>query len=100
MKAIRCFVSGHVQGVFFRQSCRLEARQLNLFGWVRNLPDGRVEVFAQGEQDGLDRFTSFLWMGPDHARVTGVETDAAPVDPDLGDFHIHPNPDPKTWEGR
>jgi acylphosphatase len=92
-KAIRAFVSGHVQGVGYRQSCRQRARALDLVGWVRNLGDGRVELFAQGSDDSCDSLVSWLWMGPSAARVSGVESDSVAPDSTLRDFFIHPNPD-------
>ena len=52
------------------------ARSLGLVGWVRNLADGRVEVFAQGAADGVDRLVGWLWTGPSMSVVTGVESDA------------------------
>ncbi len=95
MKAFRAFVSGRVQGVGYRQTCRHKARQLGIRGWVRNLPDGRVEVFAQGEEAALDELGGFLWSGSGYATVSGVETDAVAPESTLGDFLIYPDPDPK-----
>lgn len=66
-------VSGRVQGVGFRYATLDEARRLGLSGWVRNLPDGRVEVLAQGETARLDQFFRWLQQGPPTARVTSVE---------------------------
>ncbi|MGE0385037.1 MAG: acylphosphatase [Gammaproteobacteria bacterium] len=67
--AIHCFVQGRVQGVFFRASTRDEALRLGLTGWVRNLADGSVEVFACGRQADLDRLREWLARGPARARV-------------------------------
>lgn len=85
----RWLVSGRVQGVFFRQSTAEEARRIGeLRGWVRNLPDGRVEVVAAGSRGDLDRLEGFLRRGPPAARVEGLETaDPPPHDP-LGAFHV------------
>jgi acylphosphatase len=91
-KAAHAFVSGRVQQVGYRQACRQLARSLGLVGWVRNVGDGRVEVFAQGETTGVDRLVDWLWSGPSLARVTGVESDAVAPDHTLRDFFIHPNP--------
>ena len=66
-------VSGRVQGVFFRMHARQQAMREGLTGWVRNLPDGRVEGMASGAVTALDTFRSWLWRGSDHARVTAVE---------------------------
>lgn len=86
MNAVHAFVSGRVQGVYFRQTTRQEARRLGLWGWVRNLSDGRVEVWAQGDEASLERFIDWLWEGPPRAAVTGVESVAVPPDPSVQDF--------------
>ncbi|CAN5874652.1 hypothetical protein BH23ACT4_BH23ACT4_11960 [soil metagenome] len=65
---------------------------MDLFGWVRNLDDGSVEVFAQGEPQSIDKLIDWLWSGPGPARVSGVETDTVAIDFTLRDFFIHPNP--------
>ena len=72
-KVVRMRISGRVQGVFFRAYTRDEARRLGLKGWVRNLPDGRVEVLAQGNSEQLGSLESFCRKGPPHARVQDVE---------------------------
>lgn len=90
-KAVHVLVSGRVQGVGYRQVCRSTARQLGLVGWVRNLPDGRVEAFAQGGSDQVDRLLEWLWIGPSSARVVGVESDVVAEDLTLTDFFIQPN---------
>lgn len=73
-------VLGVVQGVGFRMSTVRTARELGLTGWVRNRPDGSVEVWAQGPAVRLRRLEAFLGRGPIGARVTRV--DVADVDPD------------------
>jgi len=92
IKAVHAYVSGQVQQVGYRQSCRQMARSLGLVGWVRNVADGRVEVFAQGPADGVDRLISWLWAGPSMSVVTGVESDPVAPDLTLRDFFIYPNP--------
>lgn len=92
MKATHAHVSGRVQAVTYRQTCRQTARSLGLVGWVRNLPDGRVEVWAQGDDEACDRLVDWLWAGPPAASVTGVEADTVAPDPTLRDFFIYPNP--------
>jgi len=67
------FVSGRVQGVFFRSETQDEALRLGLTGWVRNLPDRRVEAVFEGEKDPVDRMIEFCRRGPPGARVTKVE---------------------------
>ena len=91
-KALHAYVSGRVQQVGYRQSCRQMARSLGLVGWVRNTGDGRVELFAQGGADNVDRLVAWLWGGPALALVTGVESDVVAPDNTLRDFFIHPNP--------
>lgn len=86
------FVEGRVQQVGFRQACRQTARSLNLVGWVRNLEDGRVEVWAQGSRDAVDALVAWLWSGPALAMVRGVESDTVSLDVTLEDFFIHPDP--------
>ncbi len=88
MKAIHARVRGLVQGVFFRQNCRREALSLGLAGWVRNDPDGSVEVFAQGDDEAVDRLVAWLWHGPPSARVTAVESETVPPDPQVTGFVI------------
>lgn len=91
-KAVHVYVSGRVQQVGFRQTCRSIARSLDLVGWVRNLADGRVEIFAQGEPEDVDQLIDWAWSGPTAARVSGVESDNVAVDGTLADFYIQPNP--------
>lgn len=69
MKTIHAYVSGRVQGVFFRQSTRDKALALQLTGWVKNLPDGRVELIASGSPEHIELFASWLQKGPPLARV-------------------------------
>ena len=67
------FVSGRVQGVFFRSEIRYEASRRNVTGWVRNLPEGRVEAVFEGEKDDMERLIEFCRRGPPGARVTRVQ---------------------------
>lgn len=73
MKRVHLFVSGRVQGVFFRAHTRDLARRLGLKGFVRNLPDGRVEVVAEGPEEKLQELIEFCRHGPPLAHVTGTE---------------------------
>jgi len=70
---MHCRVSGQVQGVWFRASTQQQAERLGLSGFVRNLPDGRVEVVARGDEASLERLKEWLWQGPANAKVTDVE---------------------------
>ena len=77
--AKRILVSGRVQGVFYRDSCRQEAERLGLAGSARNLDDGRVEVIAEGDGDAVRRLIEWCRTGPSHADVDSVEeTDVEP----------------------
>jgi acylphosphatase len=71
--ARRCFVSGLVQGVFFRASTRQQAASLGISGYATNLPDGRVEVLLVGEPDAASKLIEWLHQGPPAARVKRVE---------------------------
>lgn len=71
--ARRCFVSGRVQGVYFRASTRTEAIALGIVGHARNLPDGRVEVLAVGSPTAVEQLIRWLRHGPPAARVDAVE---------------------------
>jgi acylphosphatase len=67
------WVSGRVQGVWFRESCREEAVLRGVAGWVHNLPDGRVEAVFEGEPDAVDAMVAWCHQGPPRARVREVE---------------------------
>lgn len=77
--ARRYVISGRVQGVGFRYFVRQQAQALDLAGWARNLPDGRVEAFIEGPRTTLDSVEQRLREGPTAANVTGVDvSDASP----------------------
>jgi acylphosphatase len=82
---LRFFVSGRVQGVWFRASTRDEARRHGITGHARNLTDGRVEVLACGTPEALARLEEWLWQGPSAARVSDVLREEAGETPP-GDF--------------
>ncbi len=71
---MRVVVSGRVQGVFFRTTCAAKARRRSLSGWVRNLPDGRVEAVFEGTSELVEEMVAWCRRGPDLARVGDVET--------------------------
>ena len=67
------FVSGRVQGVFFRENTRKMAEKLGILGWVRNLADGRVEAVLEGEKEKIGKMINWVKSGPMFAKVNGVE---------------------------
>jgi acylphosphatase len=86
--AIRGTVSGRVQGVGFRYTTRGLAQELGVAGWVRNLPNGAVEVWAQGPNEAVAGILRFLEQGPPGAAVGSAEFDHVDPDPALEDFTI------------
>jgi len=66
-------VTGKVQGVFYRAETAAKARRLNITGWVRNLPDGRVEAVFEGEEANVQRIIDFCRSGPANAYVIDVD---------------------------
>ncbi|MEZ5583881.1 MAG: acylphosphatase [Candidatus Competibacteraceae bacterium] len=79
MVCMRCYVSGRVQGVWFRAATREQAVALGITGYARNLADGRVEVLACGEEKAVTNLREWLWQGPTHAQVTEVVEQSVPV---------------------
>ncbi|WP_457555818.1 acylphosphatase [Candidatus Pyrohabitans sp.] len=73
MKRVHVFISGRVQGVFYREYTRRKAQELGVKGWVRNLPDGRVEAVFEGEDRAVDEMVRWCWEGSPYASVTKVE---------------------------
>ncbi|QDI88816.1 acylphosphatase [Candidatus Nitrosopumilus sp. SW] len=70
---IRLFVTGRVQGVFFRQTLKTKAIQNDVFGWVKNLKDGRVEAVLEGNEENVSRLVEWAHAGPANAIVGDVE---------------------------
>jgi acylphosphatase len=88
MKAVRAVVGGRVQGVGFRYSTVDQANRHGVTGWVRNMPSGQVEVFAQGPDIDVNQFLAWLAVGPRLASVTGVEVVSAEPDTGVTTFRI------------
>lgn len=74
-----CWISGRVQGVYYRGTAVTRARELGISGYARNLPDGRVEVVAQGDDAAVAAFIQWLWIGSIASRVTAVAVRDAPA---------------------
>ena len=70
---VRIFVTGKVQGVFFRQALKVMSKKNNVFGWVRNLKDGRVEAVLEGEDVDVSHVVEWCHAGPANARVEDVD---------------------------
>lgn len=85
---IHAIVSGIVQGVFFRSETRRIAKNLGVKGWVRNLPDGRVEVVAEGDKDKIDNLIEFLKRGPSSARVDNIDVEVEEYKGEFIDFSV------------
>ncbi len=88
LKQVQLFVRGRVQGVFFRASAQREAKRLGLTGWVKNRPDGAVEVIAEGEEDELKELIVWANHGPSNARVERVDVRWRGFIGDFSDFRI------------
>ena len=82
------YVSGRVQGVFFRTETQDEAERKGLTGWVRNLSDGRVEAVFEGEEDRVTQLVEFCRRGPPGARVTKVEVVWEDYTGEFGGFRV------------
>jgi acylphosphatase len=78
LKRVHVFVFGDVQGVNFRWYCRSEASMRVVGGFVRNLPDGRVEAVFEGEPESVDAMVEWCRRGPPSANVRGVEVTEEP----------------------
>jgi acylphosphatase len=87
MICLRCYVTGRVQGVGFRYATLEKALGLGVTGYVRNLPDRRVEVLACGKENAVLALRNWLWQGPQLARVSDVRYEAAPYQ-ECSDFRI------------
>lgn len=80
MKRVHVIIHGHVQGVYFRESTKVEALEQGLRGWVRNLPDGTVEAAFEGEAPAVDRMVAWCHNGSSNARVDLVDaTEESPA---------------------
>ena len=81
-------ISGRVQGVNFRYFTQQNAIRLGIRGYVKNLPDGGVEIVAEGDQATIDRFVAILWKGPSAARVDAVNVEERPFGAEFTTFSI------------
>jgi acylphosphatase len=85
---LHVIVRGRVQGVSFRHYTRIRALELALVGWVRNMPDGTVEVTAEGEREPLEQFLAFLHRGPSGAYVVNIVIEWRAASGEFTDFEV------------
>lgn len=88
MEELKLRVYGMVQGVFFRSECSGKAKELGLFGYVKNLSDGSIEVKAQGEEEKLLELLKWCEQGPCNARVEKIEKEWSLVNEPFKNFEI------------
>lgn len=88
MKRVHVYISGRVQGVFFRAETQRAAKGFNLTGWVRNIADGRVEALFEGEDKNVDKMIAWCHTGPPAARVKEVLAAEEPCSGEFRDFSI------------
>jgi acylphosphatase len=80
------FVTGRVQGVFFRQNTKRQAQSQGVKGWVRNLPDGRVEAVFEGEEHAVKTLVNYCRQGPSAARVKNLDVTYGPFKGEFTNF--------------
>ncbi|MDP7180169.1 MAG: acylphosphatase [Candidatus Woesearchaeota archaeon] len=88
MKRAHIIVSGRVQGVYFRDHTKKQAKKLNLKGFVRNLPTGDVEIIVEGKEDQIKELLKYCKIGPDAADVTNAIVEYEPVTNEFSTFEI------------
>lgn len=90
MRMVRAhlYISGHVQGVFFRSTMKEVADEHGVKGWVRNLPDGRVEAVLEGPEDEVNKVIEWAWRGPPLAEVEDVKVEWEEYKGEFKDFRI------------
>ena len=87
-KRVHVIVRGRVTGVFFRAATQREARRLGITGWVKNRPDGNIEIVAEGEEEAIKEIVSWAHHGPSAARVDGVDVRWRGYTGEFSDFRI------------
>jgi acylphosphatase len=86
--AVSLVIEGMVQGVFFRAAAQTEAKRLGLSGWIRNLPDGRVQAHAEGVRARVEEFVAWCHHGPSGSVVTWVQVQWVDPTGDAGGFRV------------
>lgn len=87
-RRVRIFISGKVQGVFFRQALKVMAIKTGVSGWVRNLDDGRVEAVLEGRKKDVDKLVEWSHGGPANARVLQVTICAEEFSSEFSKFEV------------
>lgn len=87
-KRLHIYISGRVQGVFYRANAASRARELDLTGFTKNLPDGRVEILVEGDETAVDRLLDWCRQGPPFSRVDKVTSSIEEVRNNFTEFSI------------
>lgn len=85
---VHIFISGLVQGVFYRQKTQDIAKELGIGGWVRNLANGQVEIIAEGDKERIEELITWLKKGPAGAKVEKVDFNFENYKSEFSDFEI------------
>lgn len=85
---LSAIITGRVQGVFYRANTEAAAKKLSLTGWVRNLPNGGVELVAEGPKEALEKLIEWCWEGPPLARVTEIKESWGEATGEFKDFSV------------
>jgi acylphosphatase len=88
IRCMKCWVSGKVQGVWYRGNTQNQAQMLDITGYAHNLPDGRVEVLACGEAEAVEALKQWLWQGPTMAQVNDVQCEEIQLESPPTEFSI------------
>lgn len=81
-------ISGRVQGVFYRTSAKKMADKVGVKGWIRNLPDGKVEAVFEGDEDAVKQMISWCWIGPPGAKVMNIDVEWEEYLGEYKDFRV------------
>ena len=87
-KRLHLIIKGRVQGVFYRDSTKKKAQELDIKGLVRNLREGNVEIIAEGEETKLNDLIQWCWKGPENARVSDIKIEWQPYKRQFKEFRV------------
>ncbi len=88
MERVKIIVTGLVQGVFFRAYTKEKAKELNVYGWVRNNKNGSVEILAEGKKEDIERFISWCKIGSPYSKVENVFVEKQEYKGEFNKFEI------------